>query len=1351
MTDRRPLSSFVVSGLVLALALVALLLVPLSAEDAGSSLGGSELQASCWQRDDSSIADLGFDTLFKPYIVMSCAPAGAKVTKLEVTVSLDHDCSSELNLRLENTVIHSHWLQNGSCPGVGGPQEPRFVLETGHPFVGDSANDTWRLFIRDTCDGCPGALNYWQLEVFYVLPTRTPTPTQKPSPTATATASATRTHSPTASATSPQSPTPTRTSKATPTATTRLPTPTTTATPRQSATPSATPRVSPTPTATREGGGVIFPGGDWPWYAQGEISVHPYPPLAGEPVEVCVELQNTSALPQDVEVQFYWANFGIGIPFAPINGRRQVHLPPHSIVKECIHWIPPVSGHVCVQVDLFVPGSETQRSQRNIDVNEPLRPGEPHTLFFPVGNPLEHRATVSLGLVPHVPPTWIIELSEDLLPDLGPGEVRQVGLTVTLPQGEPLPADGMVVVDVEAFIEGELIGGFRKVFRPPIPLHPFDDPPFAEREISMYPYPPRTGEPAEVCVELRNPTDDPQDVEVQFSWANFGIGIPFTPIDGRRPVHLPPHSIVRECIHWVPPVSGHVCLEVELFAAGYEPQRSQRNIDVNEPLRPGEPHTLLFPVGNPLGHRATVTLGLVPHVPPTWSIELSQDVLNDLGPGEVREVGLTVTPPQGEPLPADGMVVVDVEAYIEGALIGGFRKVFRPPIPLHPYDDPPYAEREITVHPYPPRAGEPTELCVELRNPTDEPQDVEVQFSWANFGIGIPFSPINGRRTVHLPPHSIVNECIHWVAPVGGHVCIQVELFAEGYEPQRSQRNIDVDEPLRPGEPHTLYFPVGNPTQHPATIELGLVPHVPPTWSIELAPKVLHDVQPGEVREVALTVKPPAGEPLPADGTAVVDVEAYIDGKLIGGFRKVFRPPVPVHRPRDPVYAESEIGVDPYPVVPGMPTKLSVELRNPTDTDRVATVTFSIAPFGIGLPFLADHIAPNPIDIFIPAHGAARGHTVWEAPNWRGKFCVQVTIAIDGLTMWSRRNIDVGEPLRPGVAHRLVFPVGIWPHVRPKTVTLGTVVHMPGWKVVLSHETLPSVQPGQTVDVTLEVTPPYSAVLGSGLPIVDVEAFVDGELLGGFRKLDVPPIPLHKLHEKGYAESEISVEPYPPVKGQATTVSATVHNTSDVSTTVNLEFGWADFGMGIPFSSAGMVPVSRSVTLPPGTSQKVSVTWTPTQSGHQCIIVRLTDPDGVYEPQRSQRNVDVSQRPPCGQTIQFTFTIYNDSPLPSTVDLGMITFDVPANWVVTTNPSGSVEIGPHQDLTVTVNVLIPCPGTALAASRVDLIRRLQAESGGVPTIDVEGYIDGELVGGIELRFPEPPPGSHVVVLPVVMR
>ncbi len=560
-----------------------------------------------------------------------------------------------------------------------------------------------------------------------------------------------------------------------------------------------------------------------------------------------------------------------------------------------------------------------------------------------------------------------------------------------------------------------------------------------------------------------------------------------------------------------------MCLQVTLESQGYAPQRSQRNLDVDEPLMPGVPDTLIFPVGNPLPETATITLGLIPHLP-DWKLELSQDVLMDMQPGQVKAVELTVTPPAGVILPPDNTLVVDVEAYAEGRLIGGFRKIFRPPVPIHPFPDPPYAEREITVTPYPPRLGEPTEVCVELRNPTPFPQDVLVTFSWADFGIGLPFAPIDGPRPVHLPPYSAVKECIHWVPPVSGHMCLQVTLESQGYAPQRSQRNLDVDEPLMPGVPDTLIFPVGNPLPETATITLGLIPHLP-DWKLELSQDVLMDMQPGQVKAVELTVTPPAGVILPPDNTLVVDVEAYAEGRLIGGFRKIFRPPVPIHRPRDPIYAESEIGVDPYPVIPGVPTKLSVEVFNPTDEDQIVEATFSIAPFGIGLPFQTDFIEPNPIQIFVPANGAARGFVVWKPPVWEGKFCVKVTLEMEGHEpIWSQRNIDVGEPLKPGVPHDLIFPVGSGEATEPVTVTLGLIPHKEGWQISLSKDVLPDIQPDEVVEVTLTVIPPLDAKLGTGEPIVDVEAFVEGELLGGFRKLDIPPVPIHKPHEKGYAE-----------------------------------------------------------------------------------------------------------------------------------------------------------------------------------------------------------------------------------------
>jgi len=640
---------------------------------------------------------------------------------------------------------------------------------------------------------------------------------------------------------------------------------------------------------------------------------------------------------------------------------------------------------------------------------------------------------------------------------------------------------------------------------------------------------------------------------------------------------------------------------------------------------------------------------------------------------------------------------------------------------------------------------------VEIRNPTEEPQIVTVTFSAADFGIGLRFDPIHEPLVVEVPPLGIARPMIMWVPPHGGLWCIQVAIQHPWHdEIFISRRNIDVGEPLEPLTPHSRTFLVGNPfLDRHVTITLGLIPHFP-DWGLELSQDVLLDMAPGEIREVILTVTPPAD--LPADGDPIVDVEAFVEGKLIGGFRKIFRPPVSVHRPKDPVYAESEIGVDPYPAVPGQPTKLSVEVFNPTDQDRIVTVTFSIANFGIGLPFSPANITPNPIRLFVPARGAARGHVIWTPPDFGGHFCVRVTLEMGGHEpIWSQRNIDVGEPLRPGVPHAKTFLVGAWPYTEAVTVNLGLRVHRDGWGVELSQDVLPNVVPGQPVEVTLTVTPPLEVELGTGEPIVDVEAFVEGELIGGFRKLDRPPVPIHKPHEKGYAESEIMIEPYPPQVGVDSLVSTVIQNASDVTQTINLEFGWADFGMGIPFAHTGMVPYTRSVTLAPEMTQTATVTWTPTQAGHQCVQVWLSDPGGVYEPQRSQRNVDVTERPPCGQTRVFTFTVYNDTPFSATVDIGLITFNVPADWQITVTPTPTLELGPWSSGVVTVTVLIPCPPLSLATYGMQAIYAIQQASGSVPTIDVEGYVDGQLKGGIELQFAEPEVAFSWIYLPLVLR
>jgi hypothetical protein len=335
--------------------------------------------------------------------------------------------------------------------------------------------------------------------------------------------------------------------------------------------------------------------------------------------------------------------------------------------------------------------------------------------------------------------------------------------------------------------------------------------------------------------------------------------------------------------------------------------------------------------------------------------------------------------------------------------------------------------------------------------------------------------------------------------------------------------------------------------------------------------------------------------------------------------------------------------------------------------------------------------------------------------------------------VWSQRNIDVGEPLKPGLSHKLVFPVGN-PMSVTQSIELGLIKHRDDIDASLSDTILPDVEPGDTVSVTLTVSPTGNAELGTGEPIVDVEAFIEGVLIGGFRKLDVPPINIHKPHEKVYAESDIYIIPEPPLYGKPTTVGTVVKNDGPAPITVDLEFGWAKFGIGIPFSNAGMVPYTRTVTVGAGLTKTAEVTWTPTMWGTHCVIIHLQDRDKLYEPQWSQRNVHVEDWPPCGEKMHFTLTLENSTPMSVTMDLGLFTFDVPADWIVTTVPSGSVEMGPNEVLTVDVFVEVPCPPTIQGMSEVLEIQRIQAEAGSNPTINVEGYIEGELVGGIEIWF-----------------
>ena len=530
------------------------------------------------------------------------------------------------------------------------------------------------------------------------------------------------------------------------------------------------------------------------------LVVFPNPPQAHEPTEIRVFWYNSEPTEVTRYAQFFWSPFGIGMERNPISGRIPFVIPSMQEGTAFVTWVPADIGPYCFYVDIFDAPEAPQPVavfQHNVTFRgypDPQIPVYTEVVEFPLRNPTLEPATVILTLtIPAGTLGWqgVIEPRQV---HLSPGEMIPASAVFTYTGPAPLPPEGTVSFNVDASANGMGIGGVDIVFLPPVQLHMRPEPVYAESEISVNPYPVPPGEPAEICVEVRNVTQQPREALVFFAVAPFGIAMPFEPAAPPVQIFIPELGMRRPCIHWVAPQGGQFAFEVRVETPGFPMVGSLRVVDVNEVLLPGATSELLFPVRNPFPQPVTITLGMIPFQ--EWQFSLDQDVLPNMQPGEVRMVLLTVTVPPDAIMPPDGTPVVDIEAFVGRDSIGGFRKIYRPPVPIHQPGDPIYAEREISISPYPPREREPTVICVEIRNPTAEPMTITVDFNVGEFGIGLPYHQIARPILVNMPAHSIQKVCVTWVPPFGGRFAAEVGLTMEGHERIYSQRVIDVGEIL---------------------------------------------------------------------------------------------------------------------------------------------------------------------------------------------------------------------------------------------------------------------------------------------------------------------------------------------------------------------------------------------------------------------------------------------------------------------------------------------------------------------------------------------------------------------------
>ena len=438
---------------------------------------------------------------------------------------------------------------------------------------------------------------------------------------------------------------------------------------------------------------------------------------------------------------------------------------------------------------------------------------------------------------------------------------------------------------------------------PPVTF-PTTQPPYAEDDLGIYPYPLITGKPTQVSVRVRNLSATTQTLTVTFQTSpdRFGIGLGYAALTvpgNPRVVTLPPYGIAIVTINWTPVSSGHYCMQVKVEGAGFDPIFTSRNLDVTEDLRPGVEDVLTFTVGNPTASPADVLL-VVDNTCPGWMASVTPALLPDVGAldSDIRTAELHVTPPISTPLGTS--CHIDVQGWINGKLIGGIRKLDVPPVRLQP-SNPPWEEREISVNPDPPTPGQTISFCVQLQNPLPFSRTVELVYSYADFGAGIPFTPIQ-TRTVTLPPNSFDKYCINWATPTTGtlHKCLLITLKQPGFEDQRSQHNVNFVRPLHGFAGITVTFGIDNPDPFTHTLKINPVlvgidpnlwiPHILPDPPPELGPNGMGMFTFELVPAVSATE---ANAPTASSGfgdSSRVEVGVYLDDEPMGGFTVDYTP-----------------------------------------------------------------------------------------------------------------------------------------------------------------------------------------------------------------------------------------------------------------------------------------------------------------------------------------------------------------------------------------------------------------------------------------------------------------------------
>jgi hypothetical protein len=406
-------------------------------------------------------------------------------------------------------------------------------------------------------------------------------------------------------------------------------------------------------------------------------------------------------------------------------------------------------------------------------------------------------------------------------------------------------------------------------------------------------------------------------------------------------------------------------------------------------------------------------------------------------------------------------------------------------------------------------------------------------------------------------------------------------------------------------------------------------------------------------------------------------------------------------------------------------------------------VTFmtSANRFGIGIPFGALPVPGNPRVLTIGGLGYAEVLLNW-VPISSGHYCVMVKIESAGYPpIYTYRNLDVTEDLKPGVTDVLTFSVA---NPKPVTATIDLVVinTCPGWTASVTPTGIINAAAGNMYTSTLRVTPPDPAVLGTGCHI-DVQGWIGDELIGGIRKLDVPPVNLPHS-DPPWLEKEISTIPTPPISGTLNQACIQLQNPLGFARVVTVTFREAVFGAGIPFT-----PITPTATYPftlaPYSLQNYCVPWKPIASAvlHHCLQVILQQPG--WQDQISQRNVDLVRRQPLGwdpSGVHVPFAIGNPFPFTSKLNINGILIGL-NQWMPKFQPDPPPDLMPGE---VWIGELQLVPAVQAAAPNAPHAGEATI-AGDVARVDVEVSLNDQPYSGFSVDFAPP----LNIYLPLVLK